>query len=402
MNSDTLKIAAWEIMRNLRNKQYLISLLITPLIMVVFAGLPRLLEKLDKPKEMSFYVIDHANLLEPLKSIIPDESIKLLPHTGEDIEAEVYKSKAAGYMVIKADFLQEGKLEYHYNKRNFKQFGIIQAALTQLLRNERLGQMKVSPQELMYLTAGVEVEKLAMENAMAPKDNTVVVSIAFMVLIFFLIVPGGSMLMQSATQERRDRMAEIVLSSIKPAALMQGKILGYFALGVFQIIFWLLLSLPAIIYLLDFPVWQAIKESNIPLVMGFGFGGYLLFSTIYVSIGATMDDLQSAGNTQSMIIMIPMLFFLFIGPVVSNPEGSIAIFASIFPITSPFTMVLRSAFIKIPPGEIIISAIVLIISILCFVHLASKIFRVGMLMYGKTANFAEIVRWLRYKDKNVE
>jgi len=112
-----------------------------------------------------------------------------------------------------------------------------------------------------------------------------------------------------------------------------------------------------------------------------------------------MDDLQSAGNTQSMMMMIPMLSFLFVGPLIRNPEGAIAKFASIYPITSPLIMIMRNAFIKVSIWEVLLSAAVLMISIWFMINVAAKIFRVGMLMYGKTANISEILKWISYKDR---
>ncbi len=399
MKNKTLKITVWEVMRNLRNKQYIISLLVTPLIMVIFMGLPRLLEKMDKPTQMTLYVVDELGILEQLQSAIPLPNIHLkAAEESEALPDLVYQEKAAGYMLLSSDFWESGKIEYHYNKLKMEEVAIIQGVLTQFLRMHRMEESKINPEQINYLTANAELEKIAMEKAEAPQKNAIIVSIAFMVLIFFLIFTSGTMLMQSALQERRDRMAEIVLSSVSATNLMQGKIVGHFILGLIQLIFWLGLSLPAVIYLLEFPVLTAISEANMPLIVFFGLTGYLLFSSIYVSMGATMDDLQSAGNTQSMLMMVPMLSFLFISPVVRNPEGAVARFASLFPLTSPTAMILRSAFAKVPLWEVILSGLILLISIYLMSRLASKIFRVGMLMYGKTANIGEIIKWVKYKD----
>ena len=400
MKSDTIKIAIWELMRNLNNKQYIISLLITPLIMVVFAGLPKLLEKMDKPSMTKLYVVGNADVAKQLSQALPTDQFNI-QEAADQVQAEelVYREKAAGYLLIGADFLNTGKLAYHYNKRNPSAFASVQGALSELLKVKRMLSMNMSAEQLTYLTANASIEQIAMEKAAAPKDNAMAVSLTFLVLVFFLIFSSGSMLMQSALQERRDRMAEIVLSSIKPHHLMQGKILGHLLLGVIQMTFWILLSLPGVVYLLDFPLLQALSDTNIPLLIFFGVSGYLLFSTIYVSVGSTMDDLQSAGNTQSMIMMIPMLSILFITPIVKNPEGTIAKFSCIFPLTSPMAMIMRSAFVKISLWEVLVSASVLLVSIYLFVRLAAKIFRVGMLMYGKTANFNEMMKWLRYKDR---
>jgi ABC-2 type transport system permease protein len=179
---------------------------------------------------------------------------------------------------------------------------------------------------------------------------------------------------------------------------MQGKIIGHFFLGLIQLTFWIVLSLPAVVYFLEFPVMEALAETNLVVIILFGTLGYLLFSSLYVSMGATMDDLQSANNSQGIVLMIPMLSFLFISPVVNNPNGLIARFAGLFPITSPVIMILRNAMTHVPAGEIILSLAILAATSYFLMRLGGKVFRIGMLMYGKTATFPEILKWLRYKE----
>jgi len=206
------------------------------------------------------------------------------------------------------------------------------------------------------------------------------------------------MLMQSAVQEKRDRMAEVVLSSISPRELMQGKIVGHFLLGLIQLGFWLALGLPFAVRFLEFPILEALRAVNLPVILAFGLGGYLLFSALFVGLGATMEDLQSAGNAQSIVIMLPMLAFLFLGPVISNPNGSIAVFASLFPLTSSAIMMLRSGFTAVPLWQQLLSAALLLITAFITMRASAKIFRVGMLMYGKNATPKEVWKWLRYRE----
>lgn len=131
----------------------------------------------------------------------------------------------------------------------------------------------------------------------------------------------------------------------------------------------------------------------------FGLGAYLLYAALFVGMGATMEDLQSAGNSQGMVIMLPMLSFLFIAPVVSNPNGVVAVLASIFPFTSSVIMIVRSSMVSVPLWQMVLSAGLLVLTAAALAMMSAKIFRVGMLMYGKTASMSEIVKWLRYKEE---
>ena len=124
----------------------------------------------------------------------------------------------------------------------------------------------------------------------------------------------------------------------------------------------------------------------------------LLYSALFVGLGATMEDVRSAGNAQGLVVMLPMLAFLFIGPVFNNPDGSMAVFASIFPLTSSTIMMLRSGLTVVPLWQLLTSGALLLVTSYAAMRAAAKIFRVGMLMYGKSATPKEILRWLRYKE----
>ena len=163
--------------------------------------------------------------------------------------------------------------------------------------------------------------------------------------------------------------------------------------------FWLVLAIPAAIFLLDFPVWEALGGVNLGLLALFGLCSYLLNAAMFVGLGATMDDIQNAGNAQGLVMMLPMLSFFFIAPVVSNPNGSVAVLASFFPFTSPVIMIIRSAMTQVPVWQVVLSVIVLLLAVLAISLAAAKVFRVGMLMYGKTASLAEIGKWLRYREE---
>ena len=395
---DTWKIAKWEVMRNLTNKQFIIGLLLTPVIMVVFGGLPVLLQRWNEPAVVTYYVVDELGVLPSLKAQTPDNVILEEYAEKESIEKAVQENKAAGYFLLDSGFVNTGQIELKYNERNNESITVIRTLLTRTLQNQRIQMAQIAPEQVAYLTAPAEVISVPISEADEPEAMEMLVSTVFVVLIFFLIFTSGTMLMQSALQERRDRMAEVVLSSILPSQLMQGKILGHFLLGMIQLVFWLIIGLPLVIYFIDFPVWEAISATNIPLLLFFGLLGYLLFSALFVSMGATMEDLQSAGNSQGLVIMIPMMSFLFLGPVMSNPDGTIAVFASLFPFTSPAIMIIRNAMTKVPGWQMLVSAILLLITTWVISKLAAKIFRIGMLMYGKTATIGEIVKWVRYKE----
>ncbi|HHW72429.1 MAG TPA: ABC transporter permease [Firmicutes bacterium] len=392
------KIASWEVLRNLTNKQFIFGLVITPLIMALFIVVPVFLERMNQPSEITYYVVDELGAADTLKELLPTHVVLVEAEPGSDLRELVLSKKGAGYFLLQESFVTTGQLELFYNDSNSQAVSSLRQALTALLQQLRLAGSGVSPEELALLTASAQVQQVPLKEEAQPQTMHLVVSSVFTGLVYFLVFTSGTMLMQSAVQEKRDRMAEVVLSSISPRELMQGKIVGHFLLGLIQLGFWLALGLPFAVRFLEFPILEALRAVNLPVILAFGLGGYLLFSALFVGLGATMEDLQSAGNAQSIVIMLPMLAFLFLGPVISNPNGSIAVFASLFPLTSSAIMMLRSGFTAVPLWQQLLSAALLLITAFITMRASAKIFRVGMLMYGKNATPKEVWKWLRYRE----
>lgn len=392
------KIANWEITRNLTNKQFIIGLLLTPVLIGVFSGIPILLERLNQPSLSTYYVVDHLGELASLQALLP-ENISLEAHQDSASIADIVRdTNSSGYFTLDQAFISTGQIDVVYNDRSMETLSTIKGSLTALLQQIRLASSDISVNQLTFVTAPARVREVALDEELEPQTMHMIVALVFTVLVFFLILTSGTMLMQSALQEKRDRMAEVVLSSVRSVQLMQGKILGHFLLGLMQLVFWIAIGLPIARYFWDFSVTEALAAVNVPIILFFGLGGYLLFSALFVGLGATMEDLQSAGNSQSLVIMLPALSFLFMGPVMTNPDGAIAIFASIFPFTSPAIMMMRSGLTVVPLWQTLSSAALLLLTAWVIMLLASKIFRIGMLMYGKNASFQEVTKWLRYKE----
>ena len=222
-------------------------------------------------------------------------------------------------------------------------------------------------------------------------------------IIFFMVFMSGMTTMQSAISDKRDKMVEILLSSVSASSLMYGKIIGNFLAGLIQLTVYLIYALMFIHFLGipglgDIPVHQLLSfivSPELPLFLLFALVGYLLFSSLYAGMGTTMEDMQSTGNFQGLIMMLPMLSAFVISPVIGNPEGLIALIGSYIPFTASVVMIVRMTLIDLSLIEIIIPLVVLLASTLLMARLAGKIFRTGMLMYGKEAGPKEMWKWLR-------
>jgi len=233
-------------------------------------------------------------------------------------------------------------------------------------------------------------------------------------------------------EEKINRIVEVIISSVKPTTLMMGKILGVGAVGLTQLAIWLILipiiaigvqsifgfqQDPAQMQEIAAQAGNAAKEMNdfdfgqiileirklnwlliLPTFIIFFFGGYFIYSSMFAAIGSAVgDDMGEAQQLMLPIILPVIIALMMMQATIQNPHGNIAIFGSMFPLTSPILMPSRLAFDP-PLWQICLSILILILSCWFFAWLAGRIYRVGILMYGKKISFKELAKWLTYKS----
>lgn len=393
---DWLKVMAWEIKRNLTNKTFLISMLLTPLIMIAFGAIPRLLAYVEEERHQTVYIVDEINIYEEVKPLLPD-NIVLVRFEGERAELEsLIQKPGTSYIVLDEASLRENSINVYTAQEGILRLDALDAALNAVIRSRRFTELGIDRQTAFELTQGYKLHVVSI-RAGGEDYLAKIIPAAFAGLILFSISITGIMTFQSSIQEKKDKMAELLLSSITPSALMTGKVLGYFVIGLIQAALWIAFAIPIAIIQFDIPVFEYLFVPVLPVMLFFTTVGYLMFSALFASMGATIEDIQEAGNFQGMIFIFPWLPLFFIGSVIGNPNGMIAVIASYFPLTSPGVMTLRLAMLtQIPIMDTVISGILLVVFTWLVVKLSGKIFKTGMLMYGKNANLKEIYKWVRH------
>lgn len=251
---------------------------------------------------------------------------------------------------------------------------------------------------------------------------------AFGYLIMMFIVIYGNMVMRSVIEEKTNRIIEIIISSVKPFQLMMGKIIGTSLAGILQFIIWAIIGLTLLFSASIFlganmgatnqippEMMQSAQQEmastaqmyiaeilNLPIAtilscfIIYFVGGYFLYSSFYAAIGAAVDN-ETDSQQFLLPIMMPLVLGVYIGffTVVNDPHGTVATIFSIVPLTSPIVMLMRIPF-GVPFWQIAISIVVLFATFFFVVWIASKIYRVGILMYGKKPTWKELYRWLQY------
>jgi ABC-2 type transport system permease protein len=245
-------------------------------------------------------------------------------------------------------------------------------------------------------------------------------------LLMMFIIIYGNMLMRSVIEEKTNRIIEIIVSSVKPIYLMLGKIIGTSLAGITQFLIWLviggiLITLSSIFLgadALQNPANAGVMEtaqdtSQIELIINdiaqlpilklvvcffiYFIGGYFLYASIYAAIGAAVDN--ETDTQQFMLpIILPLMLGIYVGffSVMENPHGTVPVIFSYIPLTSPIVMLMRIPFGEIALWEIALSVTILYASIFFLVYIAAKIYRIGILMYGKKPSWKQLYKWLRY------
>ena len=233
------------------------------------------------------------------------------------------------------------------------------------------------------------------------------IGMIFTLLIYMFIMIYGSIVMQGVMEEKTNRIVEVIVSSVKPFDLMMGKLVGIGLVGLTQFGIWALLLLGVqaggLVFLGNSDAFQNINASlgaiNIAELslyfILFFIGGYLIYSSLFAAIGAIINSPEDA-QQYMMPITILILFALYTGIYsAQNPDGPLAFWTSLFPFTSPIVMMVR-----IPYGvswwELLLSGVLLFGSVFFVIQIVAKIYRVGILMYGKKPTYRELTKWLKY------
>jgi len=420
-----------EYIARVRNKSFLIMTFLSPLILVGMIALISYLTQINNEEMRTVVVVDDSRLFDTV--FFDTEQTTYVNLSDQGIEAAKEVAKDEAYY---------GLIYIERNSNNFTFYGN-ETPSKFFIENieERLGKrltdnkLKAQDIDLSVLEDAKSEVKVYIENFSGEKSSKMSnwVKAGFggaagYLLMMFIII-YGNMVMRSVIEEKTNRIIEVIISSVKPFQLMLGKIIGTTLAGITQFAIWvlvgsILLVVVTSIFGLDpnaasaaSPVAaqaqeiatdanlmveileEAYKLPIIQLVFGFliyFIGGYFLYSSIYAAIGAAVDNETDTQQFMLPIIM-PLMLSIYVGffAVIDNPHGTIATIFSIVPLTSPIVMLMRIPF-GVPGWQLALSVTLLIFSFIGTVWLGSKIYRVGILMYGKKPTYKELFRWLRY------
>lgn len=346
-----------------------------------------------------------------------------LPAVRAAVTQDVATRLASGYLVLDSSTVR-GDTVHYAGRRSDSRAGM--ARITEATRaglvalRLRQGGVPASAVDSAIATPAPALSAASIDDtgrsAASPAKGLVSALVAF--LLYMSILLYGQSILSGVIEEKLSRVAEIVVSSVRPETLLAGKVLGVTAVGVTQQILWILGSILIIsgrAYV--FPASSAVAASSsapgggmasgdfitaviatpwswVLVVLLFFLVGFVFYGSLYAAVGATVGSEQEARQASQPVILLLVLTSVFIAPTLANPNSSLARTMSLLPFSSPILMPLRMATTDVPAVEVAASIAILILGCLGAVWLAARIYRVGLLMYGKRPTLGELRRWI--------
>lgn len=438
-----------EFLTRVKKKSFLIMSILGPLLFAAFLVVPTWLASMEDKEEKSIAVIDESNIF--LKALKETEFIKYtyLPSTDIETAKEMFPgSQYYAVLYIPSNILASNTPVLYSDKQPSlsTRMQISNSIEKELERQKLLAENIENLDEILKaVETDINLKNITWTEEGEEKESHagIAMGIGYIggMLIYFFIFLFGATVMRGVIEEKTSRIVEVIISSVKPFQLMMGKIVGVGLVGLAQFIIWVALTLVLVIGVQRtfFPeltqgqnqgiTTQNIMSSDDPQsadssgpggdmeileeifasldTVNFGFilgmflfyflGGYLLYASFFAIIGSAVDN-----ETDTQQFMLPVTIPLIVGifvmiNTIQNPEGPIAFWFSIIPLTSPIVMMVRIPFSP-PVWEVALSAVILILTFIGSVWMAGKIYRTGILMYGKKVNYKELWKWLRYRN----
>ncbi|MDT0678164.1 ABC transporter permease [Autumnicola musiva] len=422
-----------EYLARVRNRTFIVMTFLSPLILVGMILLIAYLSMLNSSEQRIIGIHDETGLFK--EEFKDNEQVQYLDYSAMDLQDAKQKVVDQEYyglihIPITSSHVDLTKAVRFYGKESpgMGTLQNIEKIIADKLTNQELKDRGIDTSEIEEARAQVNVQIQNFAGERSSKMSNYIKmffggAAGYLLMMFIIIY--GNMVMRSVIEEKTNRIIEIIVSSVKPIQLMMGKVIGTSLAGITQFSIWVVLggilfAILAFFFGIDpltiqSPAQEQVEEMmqpeiqqlivdvlNLPILslliffLIFFIGGYFLYSAIYAAIGAAVD---SETDTQQFMfpVILPLMLGIYIGffAVIENPHGTVSTIFSMIPLTSPIVMLMRIPF-GVPWWELTLSIVILLLTNFAVVWLAARIYRIGILMYGKKASYKEIYKWLKY------
>lgn len=408
-----ITISMWEYLEKVKTKAFIISLIVTPIILIMVTLLPSLLARDENSEVELIGVIDTSGVYfqflseEFQKYELPDgqknyvllnlnRSDKSFEELKKNSDKDVLNSIINGYLIIGVNEEDSIIAEYRSNLlRNRKIVGQFEEALDHFRTKRILEQagVQISLLEKLQTRIIIQQKKISESGTVSDLDflSTFLMSVVLILLLMMMVVYSGQMLVRSMIEEKSSRLIEMLISSSTPEELLTGKIIGLSMLGITQILIWVLLGMSLVASsLLPVTAFKNIFPMLLYFILGF-----LFYASLFVGIGSTVNTEQEAQHITTYLSLILMLPVVIAMPAIQNPDFIVTKVFSYIPLTIPTVMLLRLNVQNVSDLDIIISLLIMVFSIFIVTKVSAKIFRIGILSYGNRPTLKEIFQWIK-------
>ncbi|HZQ42597.1 MAG TPA: ABC transporter permease [Acidobacteriaceae bacterium] len=404
-------IAKREYMERVRTKGFILATVLIPCFMAALVGGSAFFMTRTKTSSHIAVVTSDRTLGQDIKHQLEtgknsEMTVDVMQPSGAtrsglDTQLHTHSSQLAGYLWITPSPQPGQRPHFEYHARSAGDISTedaIENGLRTVLTREGLLSHGLTSSQIDEITAPVDVDTSSTGNSALAFG----IAYLFFFLMYMVIMLYGMNTARSIIEEKTSRVFEVLLATIKPDELLAGKIIGVGAVGVTQVVVWMiaaaaLASSSMVAHLAGTnSVHGVLSASQIGFFVLYFIFGFLLYSAIAAALGAMTNSEQELQQL-NMFLVLPLAFcMVMLFPTVRAPDSTLSQVISLIPFCSPLLMNFRTALTSVPAWQIILSVVLMSITIGVVIWISSRIYRVGILMYGKRPNLPEILRWLRY------
>jgi len=421
-----------------RSRMFIVTTVLLPVGIALFGVLPALVANIELGNPMRIVVMDSTGkLFGRLKSslednkeaaVVPEANPSKPPNqfdnknpkffledaavggrSQNDVKSELERRLQAkqidAFLILPADLLQTGKAQlYRRNTSDLFSTGQIQEALDKSVRELRLIEAHVDSKTMSELARPVIFETTRISGSGSERDSGSGFALVFAsgFLMYISVLLYGQVVLGAVIEEKETRIAEVLFSSVRPFTLMIGKLLGVSLVALTQLTIWGVAFGAFALYGVGILASRGIPATipNIPISFYIYFAlfflsGYFVYSTLYALVGSLVTTAQEGGQVAMPIILMLVVSFYFFLPVSRAPDSRLSFWLSMIPFFAPVSMLVRIVTQTPPFWQIALSLLIGFVTATLLTWLASRIYRIGMLMYGKRPTIPEVIRWVR-------
>jgi ABC-2 type transport system permease protein len=403
-----------EYLERVRTKAFLISTVVGPLLMAGLVLVPALVMSKQRGPALRVSILDEqGSLREPIERALAERRAAgaarfalVTPRSGppgqvaEELRQAVLAGTLDGFVVLPPDVLTSSRIEYHgKNVSNVMDIQLLNGAVTETLMATRLSAQGLRTDQVRELTRKVDLRTIQLSAGGSREDRggAFVVAILLTMTLYTSILLWGAAIMNGVLEEKTNRVVEVIASSIRPEAFFAGKLLGVGGAGLTQFLIWGLSMLAFGSYAATAPGGSVPEIPPLVAVAAVVYFvlGFFLYGALYGAAGAAVNTQQEAQSLAFPLMMPLPLSIMFAPAVLGSPDSTLSVVLSMIPLFTPLIMLLRIIALTPPWWQIALSIVLMVAAIAAVNAFAARIYRVGILMYGKRPTLPEILRWAR-------